>query len=54
MEYWVLDVPGRRVIVHRQPQAGKYSTILTYSEQESVAPLAAPQAMFPVSSAFAE
>src|SRR5580692_11568392 len=54
VEYWVLDVPGRRVIVHRQPQAGKYTTILIYSEHESVAPLAAPQAMFPVSTAFAE
>jgi Uma2 family endonuclease len=54
VEYWVLDVPGRRVIVHRQPQAGRYTAILIYSEQESVAPLAAPQAMFPVSTAFAE
>jgi Uma2 family endonuclease len=45
-EYWVLDVPGRRLIVHRQPQSGKYTAILVYNEQESVAPLAAPHAMF--------
>jgi Uma2 family endonuclease len=24
-EYWVLDVSGRRLIVHRQPQPGKYT-----------------------------
>jgi Uma2 family endonuclease len=53
VEYWVLDVPGRRLIVHRHPQLGKYTTILIYSEQESVAPLAAPQAMFKVADAFA-
>jgi Uma2 family endonuclease len=45
-EYWVLDVSGRRLIVHRQPQSGKYTAILVYSEQETIAPLAAPHAMF--------
>ena len=54
VEYWVLDVQGRRLIVHRHPQAGKYTTILNYNEQESVAPLAAPHAMFKVAGAFAE
>lgn len=54
VEYWVLNVPARRVIVHWDPVSGKYGTILIYSEQESVAPLAAPQAMFPVRTAFAE
>jgi Uma2 family endonuclease len=53
VEYWVLDVQKRRLIVHRHPQFGKYTTILIYSEQESVAPLAAPQAMFKVADAFA-
>jgi Uma2 family endonuclease len=52
VEYWVLDVSGRRLIVHRQPQENKYTTILVYSEQETVAPLAAPHAMFKAADAF--
>jgi Uma2 family endonuclease len=51
-DYWVLDVSGRRLIVHRHPQSGKYTAILVYSEQEEVAPLAAPQAMFKPADAF--
>jgi Uma2 family endonuclease len=42
IEYWVLDVAGRRLIVHRDPQAGRYVSVIAYDEQESVAPLAAP------------
>ena len=52
VEYWVLDVAGRKLFVHREPQLGKYQSVTEYSEQESVAPLAAPQAQFLVSSAF--
>ena len=44
MEYWVLDVTGRRLIVHREPQKGVYSSVLAFNEQEEIAPLAAPQA----------
>src|SRR6202162_3964680 len=51
-EYWVLDVSGRRLIVHRHPQSGKYTAVLVYSEQEEVAPLAAPHAMFKPADAF--
>jgi Uma2 family endonuclease len=54
VEYWVLDVSGRRLIVHRDPQLGKYATVLVYSEQEAVAPLAAPHAMFKAADAFPE
>ena len=54
MEYWVLDVSGRRLIVHRQPEFGKYKVILVYNEQEAVAPLAAPHAMFKAADAFPE
>src|SRR5580658_1752407 len=53
VEYWVLDIPRRRLIVHRNPQFGKYTEIAIYNEQESVAPLAAPHAMFKVADAFA-
>ena len=53
-EYWVLDVTGKRLIVHRDPQRGVYSSVLEFGEQESVAPLSAPQAEFRVSEAFSE
>ena len=49
---WVLDVQARRLIVHRDPQGGQYRSILIYTEQESVAPLAAPGHEFKVASAF--
>ena len=52
VEYWVLDVAGRRLIVHRDPRGGEYSSVVAFSEHESVAPLAAPQAEFRVSEAF--
>jgi len=52
VEYWVLDVAGRRLIVHRHPQSGKYSVVLVYSQQEAVAPLAAPHALFKAADAF--
>jgi Uma2 family endonuclease len=54
VEYWVLDVPGRRLIVHRDPQLGKYATVLIYADRESVAPLSAPDAMFNADAAFPE
>ena len=39
VEYWVLDVSGRRFIVHRDPQDGRYRSIVAFSDQECVAPL---------------
>jgi Uma2 family endonuclease len=51
-DYWVLDVNHRRMIVHREPAGGKYSSVVAYSEEESVAPLAAPESQFPVRAAF--
>jgi Uma2 family endonuclease len=52
VEYWVLDVARRRLLVHRDAKASGYASIIAYSEQESVAPLAAPQAEFHVADAF--
>jgi Uma2 family endonuclease len=43
IEYWVLDLAGRRLIVHREPEAGRYRTVVAYSEGEKVAPLSAPE-----------
>jgi Uma2 family endonuclease len=51
-EYWVPDVSGRRLIVHRNPQLGKYTTVVAYSDNESIAPLVAPDALFKVADAF--
>ena len=52
VEYWVLDVPGRRLLVHREPQSGYYASVVVYSETETVTPLAAPQKAFRVADAF--
>jgi Uma2 family endonuclease len=41
-DYWVLDVNVRRMIIHRDPDEGRYRSIVAYSEDEFVAPLAAP------------
>jgi len=53
VEYWVVDIPGRRIIVHRDPPEGQYRSVIAYAEQESVKPLASPDGEFPVGSAFA-
>ena len=53
-DYWVLDVAGRRIIVHREPQAGRYGSVAAYGFEESVSPLAAPAASFRVRDAFPE
>jgi Uma2 family endonuclease len=42
-EYWVIDLNGRRLLVHRQPSGNVYKSVIAYSEQERVAPLAAPE-----------
>jgi Uma2 family endonuclease len=52
VEYWVLDVSGRRIVVHRDQQDGRYRSIVAFGEQESVAPLAAPDSAFQVGGAF--
>jgi Uma2 family endonuclease len=51
-EYWVVDIPARRIIVHRDPQEGQYRSVTAYAEQESVKPLASPDHEFLVRSAF--
>ena len=45
-EYWVLDVAGKRLIVHRSPKSGTYTSVAAYGENEIVAPLAAAEARF--------
>jgi Uma2 family endonuclease len=55
VEYWVLDINSRRVIVHREPQPnGTFGSVLSYAEQEDIRPLAAPEAVFRLSDLFKE
>lgn len=49
-DYWVVDLKGRALIVHREPVTespgkARYAKITTLSETESVAPLATPNAL---------
>ncbi len=41
-EYWVVDLSGRQVFVHRTPAAEGYADIAAYAEGESVSTLARP------------
>lgn len=52
LEYWVVDVVGRRIVVHRDPRAGAFENVAPYREGESIAPLSAPGRSFPVEDAF--
>jgi len=42
VEYWVLDLADQRIVVHRDPRAGEYGSIVAYSADEDVSPLASP------------
>jgi Uma2 family endonuclease len=52
IEYWVVDVAARQLIVHRDPREGLYRLVTAYSEQETASPLASPQSNFRVGLAF--
>ena len=52
IEYWVLDLNARRLIVHREPEPAGYRSIVAYSESEKVAPLEAPQSELSVGDMF--
>lgn len=51
-DYWVLDVVNRRILVHRKPEAGRYTTVTAYAPGEAVAPLASLSQVFSVDTAF--
>jgi Putative restriction endonuclease len=38
IEYWVVDVAARRLIVHRDPREGLYRSVTLYAEQEILIP----------------
>jgi Uma2 family endonuclease len=52
VEYWVVDVAARRLIVHREPREGLYRAVTAYGEQETVCPLALPEREFRIAGAF--
>jgi Uma2 family endonuclease len=52
VEYWVVDVAARRLIVHRDPGQGLYRSVTAYSEEETVVAIASPQEEFRVADAF--
>jgi Uma2 family endonuclease len=52
VEYWVLDIPGQRLVVHRDPGPTGYRSVVAYSGFERVAPLASPQNELPVGELF--
>jgi Uma2 family endonuclease len=51
-EYWVFDIPASRLIVHRDPRNGLYTSVAAYRPEEAVAPLAASGQEFRVADAF--
>jgi Uma2 family endonuclease len=54
VEYWVLDIAARRLVVHRDPEGGSYRSVVAYSDEETITPLAAPNREFRVADAFPE
>lgn len=51
-EYWVVDVTGRRIVVHRDPRAGVFESVTSYGTGEGIEPLSAPGRNFKVDDAF--
>jgi Uma2 family endonuclease len=52
-EYWVVDVAGQRVVVHRDPSPTGYQTVLERCRGESIGPAAFPDAVLEVEMLFA-
>ena len=52
IEHWVVDIAARRLIMHREPLEGQYRSVIAYSDDESVAALCAPRAVFNAAAAF--
>ena len=42
-EYWIVDITGRKIFVHRQPAASGYGELIAYSEGEETATLTRPE-----------
>jgi Uma2 family endonuclease len=44
-EYWVFDLNGRQLHVHRDPAEGEYSSVNILAEDDHIAPISAPQSL---------
>ncbi len=42
VEYWVVDIQGRRLLAHRQPVNGTYESVKAYGPDELITPLESP------------
>ncbi|MDQ6705150.1 MAG: Uma2 family endonuclease, partial [Acidobacteriota bacterium] len=42
-DFWILDINGRRIIVHRDPVGDAFRSITAFNEDEPVTSLAAPE-----------
>jgi Uma2 family endonuclease len=47
-EYWIENLPQRRLEVYRDPSGQRYRSIAFHNEPESIAPVAAPQSLIRV------
>lgn len=50
--YWLVDLPGRRLIVHRNPEGGRYQSVVAFFEEENVSPLASAASSLRVGDVF--
>jgi Uma2 family endonuclease len=48
-EYWIVDIAGRQVFVHRSPAANGYTEVIAYGADMRIATLARPDAFVSVS-----
>jgi Uma2 family endonuclease len=51
-EYWVLDLAARRVVVHREPSQGRYTSIQEFSGTEFLSTAADAKFQIPISQLF--
>ena len=51
-DYWVVNIPGRRLEVYRDPRGGKYQEVRYFTLSESVAPIAFPDLRLSVAMLF--
>jgi len=53
-EYWILNLRDRQLEVYREPDGTQYRTRRIYTPDETIAPLAAPNAAVPVAALLGE
>jgi Uma2 family endonuclease len=41
-DYWVIDIPARRVEVHRDPREGRYHSVQVFRGDDELRPLPFP------------